>query len=119
MPPAPLVQCLGADPRMNAMSMAAQRTGWLTPHWSNWRLALVAAAIVIPLALFGLPPQISFWVALLAVVAVAVTAVVNAWGACQPLPAVCPADLDRDSNVAVPDLLVVINNWHTYCPNCK
>ncbi len=65
---------------MNATSMAAGRPGLLTPHRANWRLALVAAVIVTPLAIFALPPQISFWVALLAVLAVAATAVVNAWG---------------------------------------
>ncbi|HMR32207.1 MAG TPA: sugar ABC transporter permease [Geminicoccaceae bacterium] len=52
----------------------------MTPHRANWRLALVAAVIVTPLAIFALPPQISFWVTLIAVLAVAVTAVVNAWG---------------------------------------
>ncbi len=65
---------------MNATTMAAPRPGLLTPHWANWRLALVAAVIVMPLAIYALPPQVSFWVSLAAAIAVAATAVVNAWG---------------------------------------
>ena len=65
---------------MNATTLAARRPGLLTLHWANWQLALLAAVVVIPLALFALPPQFSFWVSLLAVLAVAGTAVANAWG---------------------------------------
>jgi multiple sugar transport system permease protein len=66
---------------MSAMaSTPASTTGTFSPHWANWRLALIAAAIVIPLAIFLLPPQISFWVALAAAALVALTATVNAWG---------------------------------------
>lgn len=65
---------------MNATTMAAPRPGLLTPHWANWRLALAAAVVVMPLAIYALPPQVSFWVSLAAATAVAATAVVNAWG---------------------------------------
>jgi multiple sugar transport system permease protein len=53
---------------------------WLTPRWSNWRLALLAAAVLIPLAILALPQGAAFWVSLAAVAAVAFAAVVNAWG---------------------------------------
>jgi multiple sugar transport system permease protein len=52
----------------------------LQPNWANWRLALVVAAVVIPVAILLLPPAVSFWVALAAAAAVAFTATVNAWG---------------------------------------
>lgn len=54
--------------------------GILAPSWSNWRLALLLALVVIPLGIATLPPAVSFWVALAAASLVAVTAVVNAWG---------------------------------------
>lgn len=42
-------------------------------------------------------------------------AVINAWGACPPLPALCPADVAPqslgDGGVNISDLLLVINNW--------
>jgi hypothetical protein len=52
----------------------------LAPHWGNWRLALLLAVVVVPLAIATLPPAVSFWVSLAACSLVAVTAVVNAWG---------------------------------------
>jgi multiple sugar transport system permease protein len=52
----------------------------LIPAWSNWRLALVLAAVVLPASLLALPVGAAFWFSLAAVVLVAVTAVVNAWG---------------------------------------
>jgi multiple sugar transport system permease protein len=53
---------------------------WLTPRWSNWRLALLAAAVLIPLAILALPQATAFWVSLAVAAAVAFAAVVNAWG---------------------------------------
>ena len=56
------------------------RPGLFDLSWSNWRLALVAAIVVIPLAIALLPPNVSVWVSFAAAGLVAVTAVVNAWG---------------------------------------
>lgn len=56
------------------------QAGFLTPHWANWRLAVIVAAVLIPLSIVALPPAISFWVSLLAAALVALTATVNAWG---------------------------------------
>ncbi|HET6468727.1 MAG TPA: sugar ABC transporter permease [Geminicoccaceae bacterium] len=50
------------------------------PQWSNWRLALLLAAIVIPTAVLTLPEAAAFWVSLAAVGLVAASAVANAWG---------------------------------------
>jgi multiple sugar transport system permease protein len=57
----------------------ARRSLW-QPGWSNWRLALVLAVVLIPAAVLALPLDAAFWVALAAVALVALTAVVNAWG---------------------------------------
>ena len=54
--------------------------GLLTPSWRNWRLALIVAAVVLPLAATSLPPTPAFWVGFAAAGLVALTAVVNAWG---------------------------------------
>jgi multiple sugar transport system permease protein len=53
---------------------------WWTPAWSNWRLALAVAAVVVPASLAALPADAAFWPSLVAVGLVAVTLVVNAWG---------------------------------------
>ncbi len=53
---------------------------WWTPAWSNWRLALVVAVVVVPGSVFVLPLNVAFWVSLAAAALVALTAVVNAWG---------------------------------------
>jgi multiple sugar transport system permease protein len=68
---------LSADPRASS--------AWLKPSWSNWRLACLAAALVIVLAIlgarwFGLALDVAFWVSLVAVAIAALTIVVNAWG---------------------------------------
>lgn len=66
---------------MQAVSTEAlPRPGFLTPDWSNWRLALLVAVVVIPGSVFVLPLDVAFWVALAAAALVASTAVVNAWG---------------------------------------
>lgn len=61
-------------------SVALERSGFLTPGWANWRLALLIAVVVVPLAIVALPVHLSWWVALAAAALVAFTAVVNAWG---------------------------------------
>src|SRR5262249_48793712 len=63
-----------------AVSPPIPGAGMLAPTWSNWRLAALVAVIAIPLAVLALPERVAFWVALAAVIGVAVTAVVNAWG---------------------------------------
>ena len=66
---------------MTTASLSQQaQSAWFTPRWGNWRLALLAALIVIPLAIAALPPEVSFWVSGAACALVALTAVVNAWG---------------------------------------
>jgi multiple sugar transport system permease protein len=57
----------------------ARATLW-QPAWSNWRLALLVALVVIPGAVLVLPVNLAFWVALTAAALVALAAVVNAWG---------------------------------------
>ncbi len=49
-------------------------------RWGNWRLALVAAIIAIPASIIALPPTAAFYLSGAAVILVAATAVVNAWG---------------------------------------
>jgi multiple sugar transport system permease protein len=56
------------------------RAPFWQPRWSNWRLALLLALVVIPAAVLALPLDVAFWLALGAVALVALTAVVNAWG---------------------------------------
>ena len=53
---------------------------WLARSWSNWRLAIVLAVLVMPGAIWLLPLQLAFWVSLAAVSLVVLTLVVNAWG---------------------------------------
>src|SRR5262245_16868412 len=69
---------------MTSPSVATAAPGralaWLTPGWSNWRLALLVAAVVLPGSVLALPPGAAFWLSLTAAALVAVTAVVNAWG---------------------------------------
>ncbi len=56
------------------------RPGLLTPHWGNWRLAVLAALVAIPAAIMWMPSGPAFWVGFAAAGLVALTAVVNAWG---------------------------------------
>ena len=42
-------------------------------------------------------------------------AVIGAWGACPPPPALCPADIDDSGAVDIDDLLAVIAGWGE-CP---
>lgn len=49
-------------------------------RWNNWRLALLVAIIVFPVAIATLPSQAAFYVCGAAVVLVTATSVVNAWG---------------------------------------
>ncbi len=49
-------------------------------RWNNWRLSLLVAIIVFPAAIAVLPAQVAFYVCGAAVVLVAATSVVNAWG---------------------------------------
>jgi multiple sugar transport system permease protein len=67
---------------MNAVATESlgRRPGFFTPQWSNWRLALLIALVVVPLAVATLPQGAAFWVSLAAVSLVALSAVVNAWG---------------------------------------
>jgi multiple sugar transport system permease protein len=66
---------------MTALSTAAPgSSSWLKPSWSNWRLACIAALIVILLSVFVLPVETAFWVSLAAVAVATATIVVNAWG---------------------------------------
>ncbi len=55
-------------------------SGFLTPRWSNWRLALLVAVVAIPLSIAVLPSGPAFWVSFAAAALVALAAVVNAWG---------------------------------------
>jgi multiple sugar transport system permease protein len=61
-------------------ALGGDRPSWLSLHPANWRLALLAAVIVIPLSIATLPLEIAFWVSLAASAVVAFAAVVNAWG---------------------------------------
>ena len=54
--------------------------GLFSLHWGNWRLALLAAILILPLSIATLPPDISFWVSGAACALLGLTAVVNAWG---------------------------------------
>jgi multiple sugar transport system permease protein len=65
---------------MSATALQLQSSKWLRPSWSNWRLALLVAVVVIPGAAFVLPPETAFWVGLAAAAVVGMTSVVNAWG---------------------------------------
>jgi len=58
----------------------ARAPAWLTAKWSNWRLALLVAAVILPLSAALLPAGAAFRVSLAAVAAVALTALVNGWG---------------------------------------
>jgi multiple sugar transport system permease protein len=66
--------------------MTADTTGvqehqaWYAPSLSNWRLALVLAAVVIPGSIFVLPLGTAYWVSQAAIALVALSIVVNAWG---------------------------------------
>jgi multiple sugar transport system permease protein len=59
---------------------AIAEPGFFAPNWSNWRLALLIAVVVIPAAIALLPPDVSFWVCGAAVALVAVALVARAWG---------------------------------------
>jgi multiple sugar transport system permease protein len=54
--------------------------GLWQPRPDNWPLAALAAIVVSALAIAFLPPQISFWVSLVAAALAAGSAVYNAWG---------------------------------------
>ena len=53
---------------------------WWTPALDNWRLALLAAALIIPGSVFVLPLNAAFWVSLAAAGLVCLALVVGAWG---------------------------------------
>lgn len=53
---------------------------WFRIAWSNWRLAMLVAALVTPLSALVLPLEAAFWVSLTAAAMVALAAVINAWG---------------------------------------
>ncbi len=65
---------------MSVATAAIQTTEWWRPAWSNWRLALVAALVVIPASLLLLPVDTAFWVSLAAAAVFAFSLVANAWG---------------------------------------
>jgi multiple sugar transport system permease protein len=66
---------------MNAIAtQALPPTGLFSPHWSNWRLALLLAVVAIPASVLLLPLDAAFWVSLAAAALLALTLVVNAWG---------------------------------------
>jgi multiple sugar transport system permease protein len=50
------------------------------PTWSNWRLAMLAAVLIMAGSIYTFPVQISFWVSLAAAASVCLVLVVNAWG---------------------------------------
>ncbi len=50
------------------------------PTPANWRLALIAAIVLIPGSIFALPLGAAFWISFIAVGVVAFTVVFNAWG---------------------------------------
>ena len=74
-----------------ATDAAPRAPGWLTPAWSNWRLALLAAVVVLPASALVLPLDAAFWVSLAAMALVALTAVVSAWGRHHGALLVAPA----------------------------
>ncbi len=47
---------------------------------NNWRLALIAAVILIPLTIVALPAETAFWISFAVTATVVLTIVVNAWG---------------------------------------
>ncbi len=53
---------------------------WWMPTPANWRLALIAAVVLIPGSILALPLGAAFWVSFVAVGVVAFTVVFNAWG---------------------------------------
>src|SRR3712207_2376527 len=63
-----------------AVNPIRPRQGLLRPEPTNWRLAVLVAAVVIPLAVLALPPGAAFWVSFAAAALVAFAAVANAWG---------------------------------------
>lgn len=52
----------------------------LAPDPTNWRLALLVAVLVVPLAVLTLRLDLAFWISLAATALVAFTVVANAWG---------------------------------------
>jgi multiple sugar transport system permease protein len=67
-------------PPATAAAGVGPAPSWFTPAWSNWRLALLVAAVVLPASGLALPTEWAFWPVLAAVSLVALTLVVNAWG---------------------------------------
>jgi multiple sugar transport system permease protein len=63
-----------------SVATAIQPTEWWKPAWSNWRLVLVVAVVVIPASVAALPIDVAFWVSLVAAAMFAGAAVANAWG---------------------------------------
>ena len=61
-------------------SLMSTKTPWYTFAWNNWRLALVAALLIIPLSIWLLPLDVAFWVSLAATGLVCFALVANAWG---------------------------------------
>jgi multiple sugar transport system permease protein len=59
---------------------AGRVAAWWTPNWSNWRLALLVAAVVLPASGVILPANAAFWASGAALGLVTLTAVINAWG---------------------------------------
>jgi multiple sugar transport system permease protein len=63
-----------------AINQLRQTPRLLRPEPTNWRLALLVAMVVTPLAVLTLPPAVAFWVSFAAAALVATAAVANAWG---------------------------------------
>ena len=78
-------------PPATAAAGVGPAPGWFTPAWSNWRLALLVAAVVLPASALALPTEWAFWPVLAAVSLVALTLVVNAWGRHRGGALVAPA----------------------------
>ncbi|MEO1016836.1 MAG: sugar ABC transporter permease, partial [Pseudomonadota bacterium] len=50
------------------------------PRWNNWRLALIATIVAIPLTIALLPPNAAFWASFVVAAILMLTIIVNAWG---------------------------------------
>lgn len=47
---------------MSVATAPTQITNLFRPGWSNWRLALLAAVIIVPVSVLVLPIEVAFWV---------------------------------------------------------
>ncbi len=65
---------------MTATTTSSPAAPWWHPAPNNWRLALLAAAVLIPGSVFVMPLSVAFWVSLGAAALVCLTLVINAWG---------------------------------------